>query len=149
DGRPHRARDGVGRCSEGGANRRRDGGRRFEAQLKLPTAGHGRPLARRWRGEVLVRRRQSRHEAAELEVAEQLENRGTVIRCASGALELERHRQLGHDRRKLPTLEDLVLVCRQRFTQARRVPAEIGVYAFEVRVLADYLLRGLVAHPWY
>ena len=41
--------------------------------------------------------------------------------------------------------EDLVLVRGERFAEARRVRAEIGVHALEIAALGDELRRGLVA----
>ena len=101
---------------ERGLDWRRDGGRRFEAELHLPSARHER-RGRGWGrcGEVLVGRRQSGHEAPELQVPEELEHGGTVVRRPASALELERHREVGDDRRELATAQHLILVRGERF----------------------------------
>ncbi len=78
---------------ERGLDRRRGRGCGFQTELQLPAPGdvrRGRDGC--GRREVLIRRREPRHETAELEVAEELEHRRTVVRGPTRSLELEGHR---------------------------------------------------------
>ena len=100
---------------ERGLDWRSDGGRRFEAELHLPPARHH--LRRHRRGrcrEVLVRGRQTRHEAPELEIPEQFEHGGAVVGRPARAVQLESHRQIRHDRGELAAAQDLILVRGER-----------------------------------
>src|SRR4029077_9890077 len=102
--------------------RRVDGRRRcwrgFETELQLTAPRNKRRgRDRRRRRGVLIRRREPRHETAELEVAEQLEHGGAVVCRSARALELERHREIGDDGGELAASEDLILVRRERFAE--------------------------------
>ena len=125
---------------------RRDCRRRLEAELHLSSARdrrHGR--CRRRCSQVLIRRRQPRYEAAELELAKELEYGRAVVGGAPGALELERHRELGDDRRHFAAPVDLLLVRGERLAEPRRIRAQIGIHTFEIPPLGDELGGRLVA----
>ena len=145
----HRLRDGVrvDVFDERGLDRRRGRDRRGEPELELSGATAARRERRGRRGEILIRGRQPRHEASELEVAEELEDTCAVVGAPARALGLERHRQVGDDRRELAAVEDLIPVGGERLAKARRVTGEVRVDAFQVPVLGDELRRGLVTDP--
>jgi hypothetical protein len=101
--------------NERGLDGRSHCGCRFESELHLPTTRHERPAGGRCGcSEVLIGRRQPRHEAPELQLAEQLEDGGTVVCGPAGALELERHREIGDDRGELAAAQHLIFVRGER-----------------------------------
>jgi len=102
---------------------------------------------RRGRGGVAIGGRKARDEAAELEVAEELDHRRSVVRAAAGALDVERHRHVRDDARHLTAVEDLLVARLERRAQLRRERREIRVDALDGPVVGDELRGGLLADP--
>ena len=131
----------FGRPDERRVDRRRLRRRGIEAERELSRTRH----RRCGRHEVRVRGRQARDEAAELEIAEEIEDRGAVVPAPARPVDLEPHREVSDDRRHLAALEDLLPVRLEPFPQLRREARGVRVHALEVAVLRDELRRGLLA----
>jgi len=97
------------------------------------------------RGGIPVGRGEARDEAAELEVAEQLDDRGAVVGAAAGAVEVERDREIGDDPRHLAAVEHLLVVRLDRRAQLWGERPDGGVHALDRLVRGDEPCRGLLA----
>src|SRR2546427_7117047 len=125
----------VDRRDEGGLDRRGDRGRRLEPERQLASVGGRWPRAPGRRRQIPVGGREAWDKTPELEVAEELEHARAVVAGTARLLEVEPHRQVGHDPRELAAVEHLRLVRLDRLAQARGEAREISVHALERGVL--------------
>src|SRR4051812_11725032 len=126
---------GLGRADERGVHRRRGRRLRLETERELP--GPCRRRKHRSTRERRVGRWQAPHQAAEREIAEQVEYGGAVIATPARAIGLGLHGKVGDDRRHHAALEYLLSVRAKVLTQLWGEAREVRVHALEVAVLRD------------
>src|SRR2546428_7349281 len=118
----HRVRVDV--RDERGLDRRGDRGRRLQPERQLASVGGRWPPAPGRRRQIPVGGREAGEKTPELEVAEELEHARAVVAGTARLLEVEPHRQVGHDPRELAAVEHLRLVRLERVAPAPREARE-------------------------